>query len=171
MDVQMHSHAWRRKAPDWPAAIGAGLVAGAVLMVLELLWSATVSPSVVAGDAWRNTHRVAAIVLGPDALGGTGFDLAVVAVALATHYLLGIVFAIAFAVVIDGFHYESSPWVLLFMGIVFGTLLYLLNFHGMSNVFPWMAEMRGWSTYIGHLVFGMTLALAYPALERRRADR
>jgi uncharacterized membrane protein YagU involved in acid resistance len=171
MDVHMHSHAWWRRAPDWAAAIGAGLVAGAVLMVLDLLWSATMSPSVAAGDPWRNTHRVAAIVLGPEALGGTGFDLAVVAVALATHYLLGIVFAVAFAVVIDGFHYESSLGVLLLMGVVFGTLLYLLDFYAMSNVFPWMAEMRGWATYIAHLVFGMTVALAYPALARRRAGR
>jgi hypothetical protein len=100
-----------------------------------------------------------------------GFDLGVVALALFIHYLLGVVFAIILAFIIDGFHYESSPGMLQLFGVVFGAALYLLNFHGMSNFFPWIAELRGWGTFIGHLVFGLTVALTYPALERRRADR
>jgi hypothetical protein len=38
----------------------------------------------------------------------------------------------------------------------------------MAAVFPWMAEMRGWAAFIGHLVFGLTVAMIYPVLRRRR---
>jgi hypothetical protein len=171
MELQIQTHQWRRRLPDWPAAVGSGLVAGAVLMVLELLWSATVTTSVAGGNPWRASHQIAAIVLGQQALQSSAFNLGVVAVALATHYVLGVVFAVILAVIIDGFHYESSPGMLQLFGVVFGAALYLLNFHVMSNFFPWIAEMRGWATFIGHLVFGLTVALTYPALERRRADR
>ena len=54
---------------------------------------------------------------------------------------------------------------------MFGAALYVLNFHGMSSLFPWMTELRGWASLIGHLVFGMTVALTYPALERRRSEQ
>jgi len=171
MELQIQSHQWRRRLPDWPAAVGSGLVAGAVLMVLELLWSATVSTSVGGGSPWRTSHQIAAIVMGPEALQSSAFSLGVVTVALLTHYLLGVVFAIILAFIIDGFHYESSPGMLQLFGVVFGAALYVLNFHGMSNFFPWIAEMRGWATFIGHLLIGMTVALTYPALERRRVDR
>ena len=48
----------------------------------------------------------------------------------------------------------------------FGLLLYFLNFHVLTPVVPWFAEMRGWSTLIGHLVFGMAAALLYLMLAR-----
>jgi len=171
MELQIQSHQWRRRLPDWPAAVGSGLVAGAVLMVLELLWSATVSTSVSGGNPWRTSHQIAAIVMGQGVLQSAAFDLWVVAVALITHYVLGIVFAVILAVIIDGFHYESSPGMQQLFGVVFGGALYLLNFHVMSNFFPWIAELRGWATLLGHLIFGLTVALTYPALERRRGDR
>ena len=57
------------------------------------------------------------------------------------------------------------------IGVVFGSALYLFNFHAMAAFFPWMADLRGWSTFIGHLVFGLTVVLAYPWLERRGADQ
>jgi len=172
MELRMHSHDWHRRMPDWLAAVGAGLVAGAVLMVLELLWSTIFSTSIGGGSPWHTSHQIAAIVLGPQTLASTAaFDFTVVAVALITHYVLGIVFAIVLAFVIDGFHYESQPGMLQLIGVVFGAGLYLVNFYGLSYLFPWIADMRGWATFIGHLVFGMTAALTYSALERRRSDR
>ncbi|HEV7914403.1 MAG TPA: hypothetical protein VGP22_11580, partial [Albitalea sp.] len=157
------SHQWQWRLPDWAAAATAGLVGGAVLMVLELLWQATVSGS----SPWRASHLIAAIVMGPDAQASAGFDVRVVAVALLTHYVLGIVFGLVLAAVIAGFHYEANPGVLQLIGVVFGSALYLLNFHGMAYFFPWMAELRGWATFIGHLVFGLTVVMTYRQLHRR----
>lgn len=164
MELQMQSHAWRTRQPDWAAAITAGLIAGALLMVLDLLWSV----SVAGGSPWRTSHLIAAIVMGPETLQQSStFSIAVVAIALATHYLLGIVFGVVLAFIIAGFHYEANPGVLEVIGLVFGAGLYLVNFHAMANFFPWMAELRGWAAFIAHLVFGLTIVLAYPWLERR----
>ena len=163
MELQMESHQWQRRLPDWAAAATAGLVGGAVLMVLELLWSTTVTGA----SPWRTSHLIAGIVMGPDTLQSSAFSIGVVAVALATHYVLGVVFGLALATIIAGFHYESNAVVLQLIGVVFGSALYLLNFHGMAYFFPWVAELRSWATFIGHLIFGLTVVLAYPQLERR----
>lgn|SRR5687768_14898401 len=161
MELQIQSHEWRSRRPDWAAAAAAGLVGGAVLMVLDLLWS------VGSGSPWRTSHLVAAIVLGQDTLQSSAFSIGVVALALAVHYVLGVLFGLALATIIAGFYYESNPGVLEVLGMLFGAALYLLNFHGLSNFFPWMAELRGWAAFIAHLVFGLTVAMAYPWLARR----
>jgi hypothetical protein len=167
MELHMQSHEWRRRLPDWPTAVSAGLVGGAVLMVLELMWSTSVSGA----SPWLTSHLIAAIVLGPETLQSSTFSLGVVAVALATHYVLGIIFGLALAVIVAGFNYESSPAMLQTIGLVFGAALYLLNFYGMAAFFPWIAELRGWATFIGHLVFGLTVVLTYAWLEHREPDR
>lgn len=161
MELHLESHAWHKRRPDWAAAAAAGLVGGAVLMVMDLLWS------IGSGSPWRTSHLVAAMVLGDDTLRSSAFSIGVVAVALAVHYLLGILFGLALAIVITGFDYESSPGMLEFIGMMVGAGLYLLNFHGLTTFFPWMAELRGWAAFIAHLVFGLTVAMAYPWLSRR----
>jgi hypothetical protein len=167
MELEMQSHAWQRRMPDLATAATAGLVGGAVLMVLELLWSTTVSGS----SPWHVSHQIAAIVMGPDALQSRSFDLGVVTFALVTHYVLGVVFGIALATIIAGFHYEANPGVLQLIGVLFGSALYLFNFYVMAAFFPWIADLRGWATFIGHLVFGLTVVMTYMWLQRRGADQ
>jgi len=166
MDVGIHSLHWERRLPDWPAAAVAGFAAGAVLMVLELLWS------LVGGESpWRASHQVAAIVLGPDTQQTAGFALGVVTVALATHYALGIAFGIVLAVLIAPLHLESNAGASLAAGALFGAVLYLFDFYAMVGWFPWFADMRGAPTLVAHLVFGMSAALLYWEFERGSADR
>jgi hypothetical protein len=167
MELQMHRHDWERRWPDWTAAAVAGFVAGAVLMVLELLWAATMSGE----SPWMISRMVAAITMGPGTLDSGAFSLGVVAVAMLTHYVLGVVFATILAIVIAGFHYDTSAAMMVALGAVFGFGLYLFNFHGMSLFFPWMAELRGWATLIAHLVFGMTAAVLYWKFDRHFTDR
>jgi hypothetical protein len=169
MELQMrsHEHDWQRRLPDWTSAACAGLVGGAVLMVLELLWAATVG----GGSPWLTSRMIAAITLGPDTLQSSTFHVGVMAVALGTHYVLGIVFGLVLATIIAGFHYESNAVVLQVLGVVFGAVLYLINFHAMSAFFPWIAELRSWANFIGHLVFGLTVVLTYQWLERTGAGR
>ncbi len=166
MELRMQSHEWVARKPDWAAAVGAGLVAGAVFMVFELLWAASIGNE----GPWYASHHIAAIVLGPQALASAGFDLTVVAVALITHYVLGVVFTLVLATIIAGFHYESSFGVVETIGLVFGGLLYLFSFHAMTNFFPWMADLRGWASFIGHLAFGLAAAMGYVQLRRPRPD-
>lgn len=167
MELHMHSHHWEARVPDWTVAVVAGFVAGAVVMVLELLWA------FVAQDVgpWGITHKVAAIVMGPDSVQSSEFSAGVVATALATHYVLGIVFGLILALIIAPFHFDSSAGMVLTVGAVFGLALYILNFYGMVRFFPWFADMRGWVTLLTHLIFGMVAAFTYFTMERPEASR
>lgn len=161
MEIHMHSHRWEHRSPDWIAAAVSGFVAGAVLMVLDLLWSVITGVS-----PWITSHRIAAIVMGPEALQSTDdFNFWVVAASLVTHYVLGIVFGMVMAAVIAPFHFDSSAGMVLLVGAIFGLALYLLNFYGMVLFFPWFADMRSWATLVAHLIFGMTAAYMYLKLE------
>lgn len=163
MELRLHPHQWSFRKPDWRAAVVAGLVAGAVLMVLDLAWSVFLT-----GDSpWRSSQMVAAILLGPEALEAGDFSSLVVGVALVTHYLLGVAFALVLGTVVAGFHFDDNPGMIEFIGAAFGMLLYLVNFHGLSQLFPWFAQWRGWSAFIAHMVFGMTAATIYWQFARR----
>ncbi|WP_211440748.1 hypothetical protein [Collimonas humicola] len=162
MELHMHSHHLERRLPDWPAAAVSGFAAGAVVMVLELLWSSIFQDT----SPWATSHMIAAIVMGPDTLQSTTFDIGVVAVALGTHYVLGIVLALILAAIIAPFHFDSSVGMVLLTGAVFGLVVYLFNFYGMVRFFSWFADMRGWATLAAHLVFGMSAAIIYWKLER-----
>ena len=163
MELHMQSHRWAPQVPNWPAAAVAGFTAGAVMMVLELLWAALV----VGASPWTISHMLAAIVMGPDVLQSTDFSFNIVALALATHYVLGIVFGIILSAIIASFHFDSSASMVLLIGAAFGLVLYLFNFYGMVRFFPWFADLRGWPTLATHLAFGMTAALMYWKLEPR----
>ncbi len=157
MEAQTLSHQWSRRMPDWRAAVVAGLAAGAVLMVLELLWAASL------GDVnpWVVSRKIAALLMGASALDGTGFSGGVMAVALLTHYALGVFSGVVVGIIIAGFHWETSLAVVQLIGAAFGAVIYLVNFHLLSQVFPWFADLRGWATLIGHLAFGMSAAIIY----------
>lgn len=162
MELHMHTHRWEQRSPDWTVAAVAGFAAGAVLMVLELLWSTLIMDT----SPWQISHMVAALVMGPDALQSADFNLMIVATALVTHYLLGIIFALILAALIVPFHFDSSLGMSLLTGAVFGLAMYLFNFYGMVRFFPWFIEMRGWATLLAHAIFGMTVAAMYWKLEQ-----
>lgn len=162
MELHMRSHRLEARQPDWVAGAVSGFVAGAILMVLELFWSTFF----LDGNPWATSHKIAAIVMGRDALQTTGFNLGVVAMALVNHYVLGILFGLVLAVIIAAFHFDSSSGMALAVGALFGAVLYLFNFYVMANAFAWFADMRGWATFVAHLIFGMAAALMYRKLER-----
>lgn len=162
MELHMHSHRWEQRMPDWTVAAVSGFAAGAALMVLELLWS-----SIIMGtNPWAMSHMVAAIVLGPDALQSTDFGLEIVAAALVTHYVLGIILGLILAAIVVPFHFDSSMGMALLAGAVFGLAVYLFNFYGMVRFFPWFAEIRGLATLAAHVIFGMVLSVMYWKLEQ-----
>jgi uncharacterized membrane protein len=167
MEVHIGSHRWEHRAPDWPAAAVSGFVAGAVLMVVELLWT-----SIILGiSPWGTSHKIAAILMGADALQSTGFSIGSVALALAIHYVLGIVFGLLLCAVIAPMHMDSSLGLALLVGAVFGLALYVFNFYGMTFFLPWFVDMRGLATLVAHLVFGMTAAAMYWKLKPPDVER
>lgn len=164
MELGHPSVQWQqRRSPDWIVAIVSGFAAGAVLMVLDLLWS-----SLVTGGPWRTSNMIAPIFLGTDVMqtAGLSFSFEVVAIALTVHYALGIVFAMILAAIMTPLNLDTAPTKALATGAAFGLVLYLVNFYGMVAFFPWLAELRGWATLAAHLVFGGVAALLYWKLER-----
>lgn len=156
MDLHLGSQHWKAHRPVWRAAAVAGLIGGATLMVLELLWSATSGAS-----PWIITNQIAGIGLGADIARSADFSASVVAVALVIHYALGVVFGCILAAMLSLLHLEDRPGMEVAAGAVFGTLLYIVGFYGMASLYPWFADLRGLETYIGQVIFGMVVAFTY----------
>jgi hypothetical protein len=167
MELHIGSHHWAYRSPDWPAAAVAGFVAGAGVMVLELLWVSLV----VGASPWETTSKIAAMLMGPEVLQSTGFSVGVVTLALIIHYILGIAFGIVLCAILAPFHLDSNLAIALLVGALFGLALYLINFYGMTRLLPWFVEMRGMATLAAHLVFGMIAAAMYWKLKRPDANR
>lgn len=161
--LHLQSHRWSAREPDWVVGAIAGFAAGGVVMVLELAFAAMVGV-----DPWRTPRLIAALVLGAPVLQVGGYSLEVVVAALAVHYLLGTFFGLVLAGVFAPFRLDSSTLMAVMAGAVFGLVLYLFNFYVITSVLPWFAEMRSWTTVLGHVEFGVMAGLLYRMLERRR---
>ncbi|HSV46857.1 MAG TPA: hypothetical protein VLJ58_13805 [Ramlibacter sp.] len=164
MDTHLGLRAWKWRATDWAAAAVSGFAAGAVLMVLDLVWSTIFSPD----GPWRTSHMIAPIFTGADSVPTSGyqFSIGVVAIALATHYVLGIVFGLVIAALLVQFKLDSLPGMALVAGASMGFALYLINFDLLVGFFPWLVNMRGVETIAAHVVFGVVAALLYCRLKR-----
>lgn len=168
MDTLVGLRRWKWRATDWTAAAVSGFAAGAVLMVLDLVWSAFFSPD----GPWRTSHMIAPIFTGADSLPTSGyeFNLGAVAIALVTHYLLGILFGLGVAALLVQFRLDSTPGVALVAGATLGVALYLINFELLVSFFPWLVALRGAETVAAHVVFGVVAALLYCRLKRTASE-
>ncbi len=132
MELHMQSHHWERRMPDWLAAAVAGVIGGALVIVLEFFWSTMVLNE----SPWRPTHKIAAMVMGPSALEQMSlFSLGIVATALVLHFVLGAVMGMILGAVIAPFHFDSSVGMEAAIGVAFGIVAYVVNFYGMTVVF------------------------------------
>ncbi len=166
MNTQVHRQRGLGRDIDWFAAAVAGLIAGATMMVLELGWAASM------GDVspWRVTQLTAALTMGGQAAlsaPASQFNFMIVAVALATHYVLGVFSGLVVAWILAAIHRFGRFDVAEIVGGVFGALIYFVNFHLLTAWVPWFVELRGWGTFILHLIFGLVAAVAYTWLARR----
>ncbi|CAM3998451.1 hypothetical protein [Roseateles saccharophilus] len=163
MELQLQSRHVSWRTPDWSAAAVAGLAAGAVLMVLDLCWPLVFGN----GDPWATSHKIAALLLGQQALHSSGLDLGVVAAALLIHYTLGVFSGLVIGIAIAGLRCEGSLAMTQVIGYVFGVVVYFVNFYVLAALFPWFQEMRGEATFLGQLAFGVCAAEVYRRLNRR----
>lgn len=159
--MQLQQRAARK--PDWPAAAVAGFAAGAILMVVDLLWSVAITGA----GPWATSHAIAAAATGTRPTDAATFSTSVVAIALAAHYALGILSGVVLAAVSAPLGLDGSAGKAIVTGALFGLGIYLVNFHGVTNFLPWFAEMRGLTTLSAHLIFGVAIALLYRRLTRR----
>jgi hypothetical protein len=143
----------------WRAAIAAGVIAGAVFLVYELI----MTPLVMGVSPWAPPRMMAAIAFGQGVLPPPDtFDFGIVTAAIVVHGVL----AILYTFVIAFFVQEQNRGVAIAIGALAGLVLYLINFYGFTAVFPWFAMARGWVSILGHMLFGAVAAGAYKALVR-----
>jgi hypothetical protein len=164
MDALLGLRGWHWRSTDWTAGAVAGLAAGAVLMVLDLVWSSVFN----AGGPWRISHMIAPLFIGTDILdsGGYRFSVGVVSISLATHYLLGVLFGLVTAALMSQLRLDASPRQALGTGAILGIVLYLVNFDILAQFLPWLANMRSGDTLVANVVFGVVAAVLYWRLKR-----
>jgi hypothetical protein len=165
MELHMHSHHFAHRIPDWRAAVIGGCIAGAIFLALELvaMWMFGQSP-------WGAPRMIAAIALGHGMLSEPatfGVGLGILLGGLITHLVLSVIFVLVLAAIIAPFGLDSSVGMASLAGAAFGVALYLVNFYGMSDIFPWFADARSWASFVSHIVFGLVAADTYLRFETK----
>jgi hypothetical protein len=149
---------------DWKAATWAGLIAGLVFLVAEMLLVWLVQGM----SPWAPPRMIAAMVLGPGVLPPPAdFSLMAVMTALVIHFPLAVVYGLVLGWAV---HRLEMGWALL-VGAAFGLLaVYAVNFYVIAPMaFPWFGEARNWISVLAHLIFGIVLAGSYVAMRRDTA--
>ena len=147
-----------RQIVDWSASIWAGLGAGTIFLLLNLI----LIPAFIGGNAWVVIRLLASIMLGSDILAPPAtFNLPALIAALIVHFALSIIFSMLITLTI---HRGG-----LLTGIVGGALLglglYSINFYTSTLFYPWFFAMRNWVFILTHILFGALAGGIYEGLE------
>jgi hypothetical protein len=144
---------------DWKAAVLAGLIAGAVFLVV-LLGGYNLTTG---GEPWIVLRFMAAIVLGKGVLPPpTSFDLSVVVTAVLLHFILSVLYTLLLAFIV----HRWRLFVSVLGGALFGLALYLINFFTLIALFPWFYPARNWPFAAVHILFGAVAGGIYELLEK-----
>lgn len=160
-----HERATSRSPLDGKAALWAGLIAGAVFMIMEMTLVAVAG----GGSFWGPPRMIGAMALGRDVLPPPAtFDAGVVMVAMIIHFVLSLIYAYILAWVIERLNMTTGTAALL--GAAFGLVIYAVNFYAVAPaLFPWFEQARTWITIVSHIAFGLLLGWSYRALADRTA--
>ncbi len=104
-------------------AIWAGLIAGIVFMMIEMILVGTVG----GGSPWAPPRMIAAMAMGKGVLPPPAtFDITILMVAMMVHIVLAIILAIVFAWIADRMAWSRTTTIV--AGMVFGLIIYIVNF-------------------------------------------
>lgn len=132
----------------------AGLAAGVVFLVLELL----AMRFVLGAHPGVLIRMIAAITQGSAVLPPPVTpDVSVTLAAVILHFVMSLVYALLFAFLAKGRSLRSAT----LLGVGYGLVLYVVNFYGFTMLFPWFAQARDWSAVVTHLIFGGVLGALY----------
>lgn len=150
------------RAIDWKAAVWAGIIAGVVFLMMEMLLVQLFGPM----SMWAPPRMMAAMVLGQEVLPPPDtFDAGIVMTAMLIHFPLSIIYAFILGFVISRWEMDLTKAGI--AGAVFGLIIYIVNFYGFTVIFPWFADARGWISILSHVVYGLVLGLVYEPIEKR----
>lgn len=145
------------------AAVWAGLIAGAVFMMLEMLLVGTIG----GGSPWAPPRMIAAIGMGEGVLPPPAtFDLGIMLVAMLIHFALAVILGLFFALIVA--RWDMGLIATAAVGAAFGIAVYLVAFYGFTALFPWFAMARNGISLFAHAMFGLALGWSYYVLARPR---
>lgn len=146
---------------NWKAALIAGLVAGLVFMMLEMVLVGTIGGQ----SPWGPPRMIAAMAMGKEVLPPPAtFDTGIVMVAMIIHFPLSIILAAVLGWVIS--HWRMNLMTSLVVGTIFGLVVYFVDFYIMTGIFPWFAMARGGISIFAHAMFGLVLGWTYHAIAK-----
>jgi hypothetical protein len=144
---------------DWKAAVIAGLIAGAIFLLVLLV----TYPLATGGTPWTVFRFIGAIVLGESVLPPpTTFDAGVVITAVLLHFILSVIYTLVLAFIVHRWGILIS----VIGGVLFGLALYLINFFTFTMFFPWFYPARAWPFSLVHILFGAVAGGVYELLEK-----
>lgn len=136
------------------ALVFSALAAGTVFLVLELL----VTRYVLGVNPGVMLRMIAAITQGTAMLPPPqSADLSVTLAAVILHLVMSLTYALVFAFIAKGRSLRQAT----LLGAGYGLILYVVNFYGFTELFPWFAGARGWGAALSHVIFGAVLGATY----------
>jgi uncharacterized membrane protein YagU involved in acid resistance len=150
----------------WGSAAVAGVVAGIVFMMLEMMMVAVF----MGQSPWGPPRMMAAMLMGKDVLPMPGapvtFDFTIMMVAMMIHLVLSVLLGLVLGWII----HRMDKGAALLTGLVFGLAVYVVDFYLIAPIlFPWFTMARNWISIVTHAVFGLVIAAVYVASRDRKA--
>lgn len=146
---------------DWRAALAAGLIAGAVTLLVLLV----AYPLVTGGTPWTVLRFIGAIVLGKAVLPPpTSFHALAAITGTVTHLVLSIAFATVLALII----HRWGIIVGFVGGALFGLALFGINLFALTELFDWFYPLRSLPFLLLHVFYGALAGGLYELWERDR---
>lgn len=148
----------RHRQADWPAALLAGLLAGLIFLLINVVLC-----QLLLANPWLPLQLPAALALGAEVLPPAEVaGLGVPATGLIVHLLL----ATGFTCLIAFCLHRWGILVGVLGGALFGLCLYSINYNFIADFVSGFAALRGWLMLASHCVFGAAAGGLYEFLER-----
>jgi len=146
-----------RQVVDWSAAVWAGLIAGLIFLLLNLI----LTPIVFGANGWFILRFLASPVLGEGILPPPmSFDAAALVVGLLLHFALSIGFSLLLAFIL----HRGGLLTGILGGALLGLGLFFINFYTFTLFFPWFFALRSWIMVLTHIIFGAVAGGVYEGL-------
>jgi hypothetical protein len=143
---------------QWRLAVVAGICAGAVFLVVSLLFATLVKHL----SAWVVLRYMASIILGERVIPPPAdFDAGVISVGLVVNFALAILYALILASII----HRWGLLVGIVVGGIFGAALYFINLYTFTLFFPWFFALNSVPFLLITILFGAVAGGVYELLD------
>ena len=136
----------------------AGLAGGVAMAVVAALLSASMGL-----DIWHEVKRISAIVYGPAAFAGSGFELEPVLIGTLIHLLVSALLGAIFGIVTRRWlHLTSDFGTPVLAGLIYGLMVWLAAYFVVLPLLnPALLEVYAPAFIIQHAVYGIVMGLVY----------